>query len=174
MALILCGTSQAFGQWQLNGKDIGNESWRRSVNGFGAVLLLTNKPDDFFKEWSNPNADYQPRINVTVSANRLETITAVILFQRCKADLKGDCDTEVDFRVLRPDGSVYAEYKGAKLLRGKQSSSVDGMQLGLEQLGFKIEADDPLGDYRIEAIVRDKLSATEVPLVQILTVKPTE
>lgn len=156
MMSVIFVTSQAFGQWKVDGKNLGNEPWRRSVNGFGAVLLLTNKPDAFFEEWSNPNADYQPRITVTASARRLETITAIILFQHCKADPKGDCDTEVDFRVFRPDGSAYAEYKGVELWRGKQSPSADGMQLGLGHLGFKVEADDPLGDYRIEALVRDK------------------
>lgn len=172
--VVFLASSQSFAQWQVGGMEVPDEPWRRSVNGFQAMLVVTNKPDAFFEAWNkSPSPDYKPEILTTSEARRGDTAVAVVFFTKCLADQSGNCNSEVDFKLLRPDGSVYAEYKGAELLKGRSGLPEGALQLGVANLRFRVEFDDPLGDYRIEAVVRDKFAGIEVPLVQVLKVLPT-
>lgn len=168
---VFLASSQSFAQWQVNGQEVPDEPWRRSVKRFQAMLIVTNKPDSFFQAWDKSPS---PQIFTTTEARRGETVMAVVIFTQCQVDQKGNCNSEVDFKLLRPDGSVYAEYKGAELLKGKSGLLDYALQLGVANLGFRVEPGDPLGDYKIEAVVRDKFAGIEVPLVQVLKVLPAE
>lgn len=169
--VVFLVSSHSFAQWQVNGQEAPDQSWRRSAQGFQAMLIVTNKPDSFFEAWNKyPSPDYKPEILTTTEVHRGETVVAVIIFTKCLVDKNGNCNSEVDFKLLRPDGSVYADYKGQELLKGKYGLPEDALQLGVANLGFRVEPDDPLGSYKVEAIVRDKFAGIEVPLTQILKV----
>lgn len=104
-------------------------------------------------------------------AVRGDVVAAVILFSGCASDGVGRCNTLADFRVLRPDGSVYAEHADAIVWR---QAPVDGSGLQLSQahLAFEIEPEDPVGVYEIHATVRDLIAGKSVALVQTLAVAP--
>jgi hypothetical protein len=174
MAAVL-GIGVAWGQWREEGKEVPDEPWRKSVGGFGAMLLLTDKPDAFFEACNKPpSPDYKPEISSPGDIRRGSKVVAVVVFTNCRGDEKGNCDAEVDFKLLRPDGSVYAEHKGAELWRGKPAPPDPFLQLGLANLGFEVEPDDPVGEYRLEAVVRDKIAKVEVLLVRRIKVLSAE
>ena len=63
LTLMLLTTSGAIGwaQWREEGKVVPDTAWMKSSGNFGAMLFLTDKADDFFKEWNHEaSPDYRP------------------------------------------------------------------------------------------------------------------
>jgi hypothetical protein len=169
---MLAATASA--QWQSNGERVADEPWRRSDGDFGAMLLLTAHPDEFVEQWNRPAAPgYQPRIRTVTEAARGDVVSALVLFARCADDASGACWSEVDFRVVRPDGVTYAELEGAVVWKSKPPPETQ-LQLAQDRLGFEIEPDDPTGVYQIHATVRDMVSDRSVHLVQTLEVNASD
>lgn len=133
------------------------------------MLLLTDQPDEFLEAWARPaSPEYKPRMQRVFEARRGGIVAAMILFARCAPDASGNCRSVVDFRVLRPNGSVYAEHR-APLWEGPPPSPA-ALQLGISHMMFEVELTDPLGRYRIEAVVRDQVAKRSVSLLEELVV----
>jgi hypothetical protein len=148
--------------WQANGRLARDESWRRSDGPFGAMLLLTDQPDQFHRAWNHPGSPgYTPTIHRVSEVRRGDTVAAMIVFARCAPDSLGSCKSEVDFTVLRPDGSVYAANHGSSLWEGPPPPD---LQLGNAYLSLSLEPRDPLGRYQIRAAVRDEVAGRRVLL----------
>ena len=79
---------------------------------------------------------------------------AFILFAGCLPDKDGVCNSEVDFTVYKPDGSVYVERKGLELWK-KQAPPTSNTQLSAANIVMRIQSHDPAGEYRVKANVRD-------------------
>ncbi len=172
LPLLLAVASPAMAQWRENGKVVEDDLWRRSDGDFGGMLLLTDQPDGFIEQWNRPAApDYQPSIQTVSDASHGDVVAAMILFSRCGADFAGECRVVADFRVVRPDGGLYAEHEGAPVWK---AAAPDGtaLQLSETHLAFRIEPEDPDGVYEIHATVRDLVSSRVVHLVQRLRVLP--
>jgi len=158
-------------QWRENGRIVQDTPSRKSAGKFGAMLLLTGKPEEFFEAWDKPPSPaYHPKIETVSEAKRGDTVVAVILFIGCAQDKVGTCDAEVDYRVRKPDGGVYGEQKNAELWK-RQPPPEGVMQAGLGYLAFHIESNDPLGQYILEAVVRDKVAKVKMALTETLDVK---
>jgi hypothetical protein len=172
-SVLLLSAATAHGQWRQNGDVVPDQAWRKSDGEFGALLLLTDKPDTFLEQWSRPAAPgYAPNIKTVTEARRGDVVAAMILFTRCAPATSGRCASIADFRVIRPDGSIYAEHPGAVLWREAPPGKT-ALQLGEAHLAFGIEQDDPIGVYKIHATVRDLIGKRSVALVQELTVAPS-
>jgi hypothetical protein len=157
-------------QWHQNGDPVGDEAWRRSDGSFGAMLLLTKQPEQFIEAWQRPEAPgYTPELKRASEARRGETVAAMILFGRCGTDAFGNCNARADWKVLRPDGSTYAEQADTEVWL-LPPPPPKNLQLGASRLALRIEPDDPLGTYQIRAVVRDRVARRRVTLVQELVV----
>ncbi|HEM45492.1 MAG TPA: hypothetical protein ENO23_00435 [Alphaproteobacteria bacterium] len=144
--------------------------WRRSDGPFGAMLLITDEWLAFEEAWDHPpSSDYRPHISTTETAARGDTVSIVILFQGCQANPSGACQALADFRIVKPDGSVYADHPGAPLW-SETPPRPGHLQLGAAQLHFEIEPNDPIGRYAIEVRARDMVAIRNVALVQHLEV----
>lgn len=156
-------------KWQQDGRAVPDEAWRRADGPFAAMLLVTDEPNEFLEAWARPaSPDYKPYVHRVSETRRGGVVAAMILFARCAPDASGNCRSVVDFRVLRPDGSVYAEHR-APLWDGAPPPYTS-LQLGTAHMVFEVEPSDPLGSYRIEAIVRDQIAKRRVALSQELSV----
>ncbi len=93
----------------------------------------------------------------------------MILFARCEPNPEGRCRSDVSFRVPRPDGSIYAEHRGAPLWNDVPPP-LTSLQLAQGYLGFEVELDDPLGRYQIQAVVMDRVSGRQISLTRELRV----
>jgi len=145
-----------------NGGLVRDESWRRSDGPFGAMLLLTDQPEQFHRAWNHPDSPgYTPTIHRVSEVRRGGRVAAMIVFARCAPDSMGSCRSEVDFTVLRPDGSVYASDHGSSLWEGPPPPD---LQLGNAYLLLNLEPTDPLGRYQIHAAVRDEVAGRRVLL----------
>lgn len=76
------------------------------------------------------------------------------MFAGCKTDSAGVCNSEVDYTVIKPDGSVYAERKAQPLWK-EQAPPAPNIQLGRAILAFRMESKDAAGEYKVKAKVSD-------------------
>lgn len=161
----------ALAQWREGGEVVPDSDESRSVDGFGAMLLITDDPDAFFEAWNRPpSPDYKPKIETTDKARRGDTVVGVVIFSGCMPNADGNCTSSVEFKVFRPDGSVYADLEKSELWTDKPVLPPNTLQVGVTTLGFIVEPDDPFGVYRVEAKVLDEVLGKGVTLVQTIEV----
>lgn len=138
-------------QWKKNGGSVADSADRKSLNGFGAHLLVVENPQAFIEEWVKPET---PQINIATEVERGKVFGGLVLFVGCKPDAKGVCNAEVDYMLYKPDGSLYAERKREALWK-EEPAPADIIQLSRAILGFRIEPKDPAGEYTVKARVSD-------------------
>ena len=166
---VFLGTmSPSCAQWRDDGKPVADTSWRKAWGKFGAMLHLTNKPDELFRAWEKPGASVP--VSVTDVAKRGEPVVGVVFFSGCATNDAGNCDSEAAFQVFKPDGSPYdAEQKGEFWTHKPPPEGQ--LQLGVGAIGIRIEPQDPAGTYSIRARLRDKVSGAEVELTRTFRVE---
>jgi hypothetical protein len=159
---------------QTDGATAPREPWQRSDGEFGALLIVTDEIESFLEAWSKPPAaGYAPSIKPAERARRGGVVTAVVLFSGCAAAEDGNCRCDADLTVLLPDGSVYGEHRGVPVWDSAPPPG-HNLQLSNGRLKFRIEDHDPLGTYRIQALVRDLVAKRSVLLEWKIEVVPSE
>jgi hypothetical protein len=151
MTLVLLAAAPATAQWKKGDERVPDTPDRKSVNGFGAQLLIVEDPRAFIEEWRKPET---PKINPVSEVKRGTVIGAFVLFAACKSDAQGLCNSEVDYTVYKPDGTIYAERKQQPLWKAAPPPGTN-IQLSEAILGIRMEQNDPVGDYKVKASVRD-------------------
>jgi hypothetical protein len=143
-----------------------------SAGDFSAMLLITNDPDGFFEQWNRPpSPDYKPSMSTVTTAKHGDVVGAIILFSGCRADHAGNCNSEVDFKVYKPDGSLESEHSGGELWSNKPAIPEGTLQVSISNLVFEVELDDQLGEHRIEAIVRDLNAKEYIELLRTINIE---
>jgi hypothetical protein len=163
-------SSPSHSQWKTDGR-IEKDSLNSVSDGdFGASLMLTDDANGLFEAWDHPpSRDYGPNISVVDSAERGDIILAFVIFTGCEDDSTGNCNLTVRYTAYFPNGSVYGELSGS-LWVGRPSPGSGPLQLSEDNLGLRIEADDPFGEYRIVAEIADKVSGSNFSLETMLNV----
>ena len=164
--IIACAAT-APAQWNKNGERTAEAPDRKSVNGFGAQLLVVEKPQEFIEEWKKPDT---PKIKDTKVARRGEYYGVIVLFAGCKPDDRGNCNAEVDYMIYKPDGSIYAERKDQPLWKS-QAPPARNIQLGEALVAIRFEKTDPAGEYKVDAKLRDLNAAISIELVTMIQLK---
>jgi len=121
------------------------------VSGFGGHLIVVENPREFIQQWLKPEP---PRIKSVSDVKRGEAIGAFVLFAGCKPDAQGACNSEVDYVIYKPDGSVYVERKKLPLWKEQVPPSTN-IQLSKAILGLHFGNDEPAGQYKVIAKVSD-------------------
>lgn len=151
MMLVLFGGTVATAQWKKGDEPTADSPDRKSVKGFGAHLLIIENPRAFIEEWQKPET---PKIDPVSEVKRGVIIGAFVLFAGCKPDPQGRCNSEVDYTIYKPDGTIYAERKGEPLWKEAPPPGTN-IQLSRAILGIRMEQNDPDGDYKVKAKVTD-------------------
>lgn len=160
----------ASAQWRENGKLIEDTAWRKGWGPFGAMLQLTDKPDELFATWNQPGAGVP--IGTTEYAKRGKPIVGVVIFSGCTPNAAGQCDSNAYFQVFKPDGSPYGAEEKSELWSGKPPPSKDELQLSVGAIGVRIEPKDPSGKYLVRARLVDNVSHAQVELIRTFQVAP--
>lgn len=136
----------------------------KSENGFSAILLMSDNPEEVVRDWDTPNT------GVTVRAvNRIPRgvpIVGFVFFSGCRPDEKGNCNASVDFRVVGPDGSEYVSFRDRDLWKHKPAPPPNMLRLAAEYVGVVIEPEDLLGEYEFHATIHDLNGGTTLELRQ--------
>jgi hypothetical protein len=147
----------------------GAREVRAETHGFGATVCIT--PDPNWKtKWSGP-AGSVPPVERVESLRIGETVWALIFVTNPLPDSTGQVDVTCDLRMVRPNGKV-SEHRGLRALRKKVDRSARFTHLSEFVLTMKGEETDPVGEWVIEIVVRDKNRGVEVPLVGRYTLLP--
>ena len=112
----------------------GDARDRKAVNGFGGHLIVVENPREFIQEWLKPET---PQIKSATDVTRGESIGAFVLFAGCRQDAREVCNTEVDYTIYKPDGTVLAERKAQPLWK-EQAPPASNVQLGKAILAFDL------------------------------------
>lgn len=130
--------------------------------GFGAMLLFSDKPQQFLDDWNTPGATAEVRSSA--SASRGKPCVAFILFSGCGADQQGMADVVADIRMFSPDGKLLGEQKTVDICRKRPAPAESQMQLGVGDLGMALTSNDPSGTYEIHAKVSDRVKGVVLEL----------
>ena len=159
IALLLISPSAFAEKWYEDGKPAKSKSFQGSSGDFGAMVLMTTDSQKVLENWSMPS----PGVHI-LDAEQVEKgkpIEALVLFNGCAANKQGNCITEVDYQIVKPDGSIYAEYKNTELWRNKPAVPVGRLGLAVDRVGLIADPPDPVGKYKVRCVVRDLVSNTE-------------
>ena len=151
---------------EVTGEEQNSPSSKRK-DSFGAMLLLSDKPEDFFQAWDQPTIVIE--LPTTDLVKRGVPIFAFVVFYGCTPDAAGLCDASVDFTVLKPDGSEYASFKDKELWKNKPATKQSFIELSVDYIGTTIEPKDPLGQYQVRAAARDNNANISLELIQEFT-----
>jgi hypothetical protein len=149
--LLLITASSAMPQEKQNDSFKDKAADRKAVNGFGGHLIVVKNPRGFIQEWLKPET---PKINSAKNVKIDESIGAFVLFAGCKTDNQGVCNTEVDYTIYNPDGSLFVERKAQPLWKEK-APPASNIQLGKAILAFRLAKDKATGEYKVKAKVSD-------------------
>ena len=156
---ILLMTTAASAQLQSDNKKVSDTPDRKSVNGFGVHLLAIKDPRAFIQEWQKPQT---PKIESAKKIKPDESLGIIVLFAGCK-EVSGSCDSEVDYTIYKPDGSLFVERLKQPLWK-EAAPPKPNIQLGRAILAFQFQKGLPRGQYKIKAQVRDINANTTVDL----------
>jgi hypothetical protein len=87
-------------------------------------------------------------IDTTDDIERGKVLTAIVTFGGCGADKNGNCNLLVKYKIIQPDGAVYADlpYQEAWVDKPAPQNRSLGMSIGYIRL--VIEDDEPLGKFQ--------------------------
>jgi len=147
--------------WRQDGKPIPNVDSRKSINGFGAALIIT--PDiDWEAKWNTP-ADSSPHFSTVDKLKIGSEATILIFFANPKLNPDGNVDVTCDIRITRPNNKI-TENKGLRGFTGKLHGPATNTYLTESVIKFVGEQADPIGEWLIDVTVYDNCRQVSVPL----------
>ena len=135
------------------GESLPDSDSRKAVGDFGAELIFVRDENQLFKRWATPSETVDVKTIDTVKVG--EAINAFVVFSGCKADTNGNCSVAMRFRVIQPDGKIYADTPPMEVWENKPAPRRKALQLSVQYLKVRIEPNDQLGRYVVYAQVRD-------------------
>jgi hypothetical protein len=156
---LLLMTTAVAAQWQSEDNKVPDTPDRKSLNGFGAHLIAVKDPRAFIQEWLKPE---QPKIEPAKKIKAGEPLGIIVLFAGYK-EVSGSCDSEVDYTIYKPDGSIFTQRLKQPLWK-EAAPPKPNIQLGRAILAFQFQSGQPKGQYKIKAQVRDLNAGTTIDL----------
>jgi len=146
-----------------DGLTIADTEYRKSVENFGAQLVITNKEEISLENGSAPSEGiYLP---TTYKIQKGQIITALIAFKGCTQNKNGNCDLTYKLKVLQPDGIVFADLPSDK---PAPEENYFGLNVGFVRLVVK--PSNQTGTYKFVADVQDHVSGTNLSLTNSVVV----
>jgi hypothetical protein len=144
----------------------------KSEGDFGAQLLLIDDEKRFFKRWNTPSKVVD--VDTVSEIPRGAPLITPVIFSGCSANESGNCMVSGDFKVLRPNGSSYADLPDVEIWQNKPPPVNGMLELGMGFAKIVIEPDDPDGTYEVVATVTDHVSETSLRLTTTFSVTAEE
>lgn len=153
-ALII--PSLASGGWiDKQGNSLPDQSDRKSIGDFGAHLILTDKEVEALKNWETPSETVNIPISDTIKTGK--PITAMVVFSGCGVDKVGNCNLVGNYKILQPDGKIYADIRDQEVWINKPVPPNRNLGLSVSYIRIVIKPHEQLGKYVVQAKVIDKV-----------------
>lgn len=162
ITFLLWSTFAAAGWVNKQGEAMPDTDFRKSIGDFGAQLIFVGNEDALFERWAIPSETVDVKTVDFVGVN--DSINAFVIFSGCTKDDAGNCSVVMRFRVLNPDGTVYAETPAMEVWHDKPAPPGRTLELSVQYLKVIIEPTDQLGTYQVQTQVRDNNSGCVLQL----------
>ena len=165
LAALLPITTQ--GAWiDPTGKPIPDTESMRSAGDLGVQIVLTADEGQFRQTWNSSKTP--PKLSTTNTVRLGASVSAMLIFHGCSPNAGGVCDVVSEFILEAPDGSK-TPAGGGPVWTGKPMPQ-RLLQLGQSSMTVGFEKTDPIGDYKITANIKDKVSGRVLSVVTRLKV----
>jgi len=145
-----------------DGELVPNTDAMKSINGFGAWLVVT--PDsDWEKKWNTPQ-EMIPHFSEAKEVFYGEELTILTFYINPKTSPSGNFDILCDIKVTKPDGSYSVNAKDVQCASGKLQGNPKNVRLSDAIIKYIGEESDPVGKWLVEVTLTDKVRGTVVPL----------
>ena len=148
------------------GKPIPDTESMRSAGDFGVQIVLTADEGQFRQTWNSSNTP--PKLSATNTVRHGRSVTALLIFHGCSPNAGGVCDVASEFILEAPDGTK-TPAGGGSVWSGKPMQQ-RLLQLGQASMTVGFDKTDPIGDYKITANIKDKVSGRALAVVARLKV----
>jgi hypothetical protein len=148
-------------EWLQNGAPAANSDARKTIDGFGASVIVTADPD-WESKWATPS-EVVPTFSVVQSLKRGEQATILIFFANPAVAAAGTVDVTFDLTITGPDKKV-TENLEIKGFVGKLSGQPANIYLAGNVIHFIGEPADPLGEWVVDVVVHDNHRHVSIPL----------
>lgn len=153
----------AYAGWiNKSGESLPDSESRKAIGDFGAHLIFVGDENELFKRWATPSETVNVKTIEKVSVHG--AINAFVVFSGCKRDKSGNCSVSMRFRVLQPDGKVYADTPPMEVWNEKPAPPNKTVELSVQYLKIVIEPNDQLGKYTVFAQVSDNNTGSVLQL----------
>lgn len=149
-----------------SGKSIADTESMRSAGNFGVQVVLTPDDKQFRHTWNS--ATGTPKLNSTNSVRHDSSVTAVLIFYGCSPNAAGVCDVVSEFILESPDGVKTPAGGGPVWSKAPLQGGL--LHLGSVSMTLGFDKTDPVGDYKVIANVKDKISGRTLSLIARLKV----
>jgi hypothetical protein len=133
-------------------------------NGFTAAIVTT----DNVRAFARGLDEGRPQAGVTRTATRGRELTAIILLQNCRAAADGKCNVSGRFTYLLPGGASYGSVDVNDLWQNPAHG--DGRVVLAVGPDLVIDPPDPMGEWTLQAEIRDNVRGTTVTVRTPITV----
>jgi len=169
ISFILLIPFLSHGSWRdMDGNSVEDTEWMKSSGAFGAQLLLVGNEKEFFRRWKTPSEVVE--LEAISEINKGKPLITPVIFNGCQANEDGNCNVSADFRVLRPDGTTYADAPQVEIWQNKPPPREGILELGVGYIKVVIEPEDPDGTYTVEARVADNIQKSSFVLTRTFSV----
>ncbi len=122
------------------------------------VLFFMIADTGFYQKWATADT---PHIVTVVRFKRGQVAVPIIIFGTDGKDDSGNANLTCDLTVIKPDGSIYAHFDSLVVWKDEPAPT---MELSWSRTEIWIEQKDPLGLYKVHAIVHDNNKRVEADL----------
>jgi len=160
LSLLVCLNASA--QWiDKSGKPLPDTDDRKAIGHFGAEIVFTTDAEQLEKTWATPSDTVH--VDSIDRARINQPISAFIVFSGCQATSTGKCNVSMTFRVIQPDGKVYATTPEMEVWQDKDGPG-SALALSVQYLRIRIEPHESRGRYTVYVEVRDNNSGKVLAL----------
>ncbi|MCP4237206.1 MAG: hypothetical protein GY770_27085 [Aestuariibacter sp.] len=143
-----------------DGNPIPDSAEQKSIGQFGAWLLLTNDVKNSLEKWNTPSETVY--IDTSKNYKKNEYIAAFVFFSGCSENESGKCNLNVKYKIIQPDGKVYADIPEQEAWSKKPPGR--SIQMSTAYIQVRIESHELKGTYEILADVIDNNSSQKLNL----------
>lgn len=161
--------SQSYGWKDKNNCPATDTASRRSVDGFGGMMIIT--PDvDWEEKWNTPSgtSPFYKKVN---EAKVGETIYILSFFSNPKSNPLHVVNISCDIQIIQPDGTVAMTEKNRPCFHGVLGGAPEMIYMTNAAVGFMGEEKDPKGVWTVKLAMKDQLRTEPVMLTQSFTLK---
>ena len=172
-SLLLSSAVIANAGWKNQaGEAVAETESRKSVGGFGGLLVVT--PDEDWEEKWNTPAEVAPQFSGSSTVERGGKLFILMIYANPAPDDAGVVNITADIDVQRPDGSSSVHVEGASCYQGKLGGPPEHAYLCGPVIGFVGEPTDPLGTWSVRVTLTDQNRKVSVPLSTAFELKGDE